>query len=71
MSKIKFIVAYGNPFNGLLLYGPFEDSGDAVDFVQIHSGYACGHWDVIEIIHPNEIEKDYHSNGSLHPTKRS
>ena len=33
MTK-NFVVSFGNPFDGVTLYGPFSDSGDALDWAE-------------------------------------
>lgn len=34
MSKITFVVAVGDPFNGLTLYGPFKSEDQALDWAE-------------------------------------
>ena len=46
--KLKLIIAVGDPFTGLELYGPFDDADEALTYA--HEHFRNAHWIFAELL---------------------
>lgn len=55
----QFVIAVGNPFDGLTLIGPFDDGGKAVDVARLL--YPRDEWYVVPLESPDANYEDHES----------
>lgn len=64
---MKYILAIGNPFDGLELVGPFDDASAATDFAE---GFSVdGEWNVVPVKDDVEFTKEHYLDAF--PTPRT
>lgn len=49
-----YVIVVGNPFDGLTIYGPYEDEDEAIQYAELWiRGYT---WHVVTIEDPNKFK---------------
>lgn len=49
----KYVVAFGNPFDGITLEGPFDTADEATGYAE-RSSDDFGDWNVVEVAEPEK-----------------
>jgi hypothetical protein len=54
-----YIIAEGNPFDGITIYGPFTTTDDAMTFAELHAGDDI-RWEVVRVQAPADHPEHCH-----------